>query len=121
MPNKLSWLKRVDLKHIFTVSKDKVYIDEMHAQLNYCKKIVTIGAEFIGVKEILGGEVSGGLSIGEITNTIEIIIQNRMNINSLLTTQIGTHPLLTASPASSPLSKAVENASSKIMFNGKLN
>jgi len=66
---------------------------------------------------ILGGEVAGGLSIGELTNTIGIIIQNRMTINSLLTAQIGTHPLLTASPAGYPLIKAAENASYKIMFN----
>jgi NADPH-dependent 2,4-dienoyl-CoA reductase/sulfur reductase-like enzyme len=65
---------------------------------------------------ILGGEVMGGLSIGELTNTIGIIIENRMTINSLLTVQIGTHPLLTASPAGYPLIKAAENASSKIMF-----
>jgi len=65
---------------------------------------------------ILGGEVMGGLSIGELTNTIGIIIENRMTINSLLTTQIGTHPLLTASPAAYPLIKAAENASEKIMF-----
>ncbi|MCF8299396.1 MAG: FAD-dependent oxidoreductase [Saprospiraceae bacterium] len=66
---------------------------------------------------ILGGEVFGGLSIGELTNTIGIIIENRMSINSLLTAQIGTHPLLTASPAGYPLIKAAEAASSKIMFN----
>jgi len=65
---------------------------------------------------ILGGEVMGGLSIGELTNMIGIIIENRMTINSLLTTQIGTHPLLTASPAGYPLIKAAEAASSKIMF-----
>lgn len=69
---------------------------------------------------ILGGEVSGGLSVGELTNTIGIIIENRMPINALLTAQIGTHPLLTASPAGYPLLKAAEDASSKIMFkNGK--
>jgi len=65
---------------------------------------------------ILGGEVYGGLSIGELTNTIGIMIQNRMTINSMLTSQIGTHPLLTASPAGYPLMKAAEHASSKIMF-----
>ncbi len=65
---------------------------------------------------ILGGEVYGGLSVGELTNTIGIMIQNRMTINSMLTSQIGTHPLLTASPAGYPLMKAAENASSKIMF-----
>lgn len=65
---------------------------------------------------ILGGEVYGGLSIGELTNTIGIIIQNRMSLNALLTAQIGTHPLLTASPAGYPLMKAAENAHSKLMF-----
>jgi len=64
---------------------------------------------------ILGGEVFGGLSIGELTNTIGIIIQNRMTINALLTSQIGTHPLLTASPAGYPLEKAAENAYEKIL------
>jgi NADH oxidase (H2O2-forming) len=80
-------------------------------QKQYVKLIV---AKESGV--ILGGEVAGGLSIGELTNIIGIIIQNRMAINSLLTAQIGTHPLLTASPAGYPLIKAAENASDKIMF-----
>lgn len=84
-------------------------LSDTHAQ--YVKLI--IGKES-GV--ILGGEVYGGLSIGELTNTIGIMIQNRMTINSLLTAQIGTHPLLTASPAGYPLMKAAENASTKIMF-----
>lgn len=66
---------------------------------------------------ILGGEVYGGLSVGELTNMIGIMIQNRMAINSVLTAQIGTHPLLTASPAGYPLIKAAEDASSQIMFN----
>lgn len=66
---------------------------------------------------ILGGEVAGGLSIGELTNTIGLIIENKMTINSLLTAQIGTHPLLTASPAGYPLIKAAEAASTKILHN----
>lgn len=65
---------------------------------------------------ILGGEVTGGLSVGELINTIGLIIENRMTISSLLTAQIGTHPLLTASPAGYPLIKAAENAASKLMF-----
>lgn len=65
---------------------------------------------------ILGGEVYGGLSAGELVNTLGIIIQNKMTLNGLLTAQIGTHPLLTASPAGYPLIKAAENAASKIMF-----
>jgi len=66
---------------------------------------------------ILGGEVVGGLSAEELTNTLGIIVQNKMNLNALLTAQIGTHPLLTASPAGYPLIKAAENASSKMFFN----
>jgi pyruvate/2-oxoglutarate dehydrogenase complex dihydrolipoamide dehydrogenase (E3) component len=82
-------------------------LEDTHKQ--YVKLI--IGKES-GV--ILGGEVAGGLSIGELTNTIGIMIQNRMSINSLLTAQIGTHPLLTASPAGYPLIKAAENAATKM-------
>lgn len=65
---------------------------------------------------ILGGEVYGGLSAGELTNTLGIIVQNRMTLNSLLTAQFGTHPLLTASPAGYPLVKAAESAAGRIMF-----
>lgn len=57
---------------------------------------------------IIGGEVIGGLSAGELTNVIGLLIQNRMTVNSLLIAQIGTHPCLTASPAGYPLIKAAE-------------
>lgn len=67
---------------------------------------------------IIGGEVIGGLSAGELTNVIGMIIQNRMSINSLLISQIGTHPCLTASPAGYPLIKAAEMIAAK-MRNGK--
>jgi NADH oxidase (H2O2-forming) len=65
---------------------------------------------------ILGGEVIGGTSVGELTNIIGMIIQNRMNINSILTSQIGTHPLLTASPAGYPLLKAAEDVALKNIY-----
>jgi len=57
---------------------------------------------------ILGGEVLGGKCTGELTNVIGLAIQNNMTIHDLLMTQIGTHPLLTASPAGYPLIKAAE-------------
>ena len=57
---------------------------------------------------ILGGEVTGGKSTGELTNLIGFVIQNRMTVDALLTSQIGTHPLLTASPIAYPLIKAAE-------------
>ncbi|MCD6472016.1 FAD-dependent oxidoreductase [Candidatus Aerophobetes bacterium] len=63
---------------------------------------------------ILGGEVMGGSSTGEIVNLIGLIIQNKMSVNSILTAQIGTHPLLTAPPTAYPCIKAAEVAAKKI-------
>ncbi len=63
---------------------------------------------------ILGGEVCGGCSTGELTNLIGVLIQNRVTIWTLLTTQIGTHPLLTGSPAGYPLIKAAEVVSRRL-------
>lgn len=59
---------------------------------------------------ILGGSVFGSCSAGEIVNVIGLAIQNRMTVSSLLTMQIGTHPLLTAPPTAYPLVKAAELA-----------
>lgn len=63
---------------------------------------------------ILGGEVVGGQSTGELTNIIGLAIQNKMTINSILTSQIGTHPLITAPPTAYPLIKAAEVISKQI-------
>lgn len=60
---------------------------------------------------ILGGEVIGGLGTGEMTNVLGVIIQTASNVNDILTMQIGTQPMLTASPAKYPLIKAAEVAS----------
>ncbi len=57
---------------------------------------------------ILGGEVVGGISAGELTNVIGLMIQNSMTVYNLLVAQIGTQPMLTASPAGYPLIKAAE-------------
>lgn len=78
------------------------------------KQIVKlIAARNSGV--IIGGEVFGGSEAGELTNVIGLAIQNRMSVNSLLTMQIGTHPCLTASPASYPLIKAAEQIAIKML------
>ena len=63
---------------------------------------------------ILGGEVYGGSSVGELTNTIGFLIQSHVNIKTLLTAQIGTHPMLTGSPAAYPLVKAAEIIARKL-------
>jgi len=82
-------------------------LPDAHKQL-----VKLIAAHHSGV--IIGGEVIGGLSAGELTNVIGLAIQNRMSVNSLLTSQIGTHPCLTASPAGYPLIKAAEIIAAKM-------
>jgi NADH oxidase (H2O2-forming) len=82
-------------------------LPDTHKQL-----VKLIAARNSGV--IIGGEVIGGLSAGELTNVIGLAIQNRMTVNSILTSQIGTHPCLTASPAGYPLIKAAELIHSKM-------
>jgi len=59
---------------------------------------------------ILGGEVMGGKSAGQLVNVIGVAIQSHMTVNDLLMMQIGTQPMLTASPAGFPLIKAAEVA-----------
>jgi NADPH-dependent 2,4-dienoyl-CoA reductase/sulfur reductase-like enzyme len=63
---------------------------------------------------IIGGEVIGGKSIGELINLIGFIIQSKTNIYTLQTVQIGTHPLLTASPAAYPLINAANIVAHKM-------
>ena len=58
--------------------------------------------------KILGGEVIGGNSVGELINVIGFIIQAGYTLTDLLVAQIGTQPMLTASPAGYPLIKAAE-------------
>ena len=63
---------------------------------------------------ILGGEVLGGKCAGELVNVIGVAIQNHMTVHDLVMTQIGTQPLLTASPAGFPLIKAAEIVAKKL-------
>ena len=78
----------------------------------HAQRVKLIVARESGV--ILGGEVIGGTSVGELINLIGFIVQNKMTVNSILTAQIGTHPLLTASPTAYPLIKAAEVVLTKI-------
>ncbi|MCK4659986.1 MAG: FAD-dependent oxidoreductase [Phycisphaerae bacterium] len=57
---------------------------------------------------VLGGEIVGGVSTGELTNLIGFVVQNKMSVTEVLTAQICTHPLLTATPTAYPLIKAAE-------------
>ncbi|MBN1677763.1 MAG: FAD-dependent oxidoreductase [Candidatus Thermoplasmatota archaeon] len=89
------------------VDKHPSTLPDVHRQL-----IKLIVARDSGA--VLGGEVLSGPSAGELVNMIGLIIQNRMTIDMILSSQIGTHPLLTAPPTAYPLIKAAEDAAKKI-------
>ena len=49
-PIKPKWLKGNDLENVFVIPKNKVYLDSMKEKINGLKKVVVIGAGFIGVE-----------------------------------------------------------------------
>jgi len=63
---------------------------------------------------LLGGQVSGGFSVGELINAIAIGIQMKLNVRELDMMQIATHPLLTPAPTVHPLVNAAHNALAKL-------
>ncbi|MEA3407279.1 MAG: FAD-dependent oxidoreductase [Chloroflexota bacterium] len=63
-----------------------------------------------GTRVLLGGQVSGAKSGGELINAISACIHNRMTADDIATFQTGTHPGLTASPISYQLVNAAEVA-----------
>ena len=64
---------------------------------------------------VIGGQVSGALSGGELINTISACILHKMTADDIATFQIGTHPALTASPIAYQLVNAAENAIAKMI------
>ncbi|RLD59662.1 MAG: pyridine nucleotide-disulfide oxidoreductase [Bacteroidetes bacterium] len=63
---------------------------------------------------VLGGEVWGGKSAGEMINTIGLAIQKGITVYELMSLQVGTHPLLTTAPTKPVIIKAAEVAISKL-------
>ncbi|MCD6518848.1 MAG: FAD-dependent oxidoreductase [Anaerolineae bacterium] len=63
-----------------------------------------------GTHILLGGQVSGAKSAGELINAISACISNRMTADDMATFQMGTHPALTASPIAYQLVNAAEVA-----------
>ncbi|NTW24357.1 MAG: FAD-dependent oxidoreductase, partial [Lentimicrobium sp.] len=49
-PVKPKWLKGADLDNVFVIPKDKEYLDIMKGKIDGLKKVVVIGAGFIGVE-----------------------------------------------------------------------
>ncbi|AJC71208.1 FAD-dependent pyridine nucleotide-disulfide oxidoreductase [Thermococcus guaymasensis DSM 11113] len=63
---------------------------------------------------ILGAQIAGGKSVGEMINILALAIQKRLTASELYTLQIATHPLLTASPIGYQILKAAEDALAKL-------
>ncbi len=64
----------------------------------------------VGSQVIIGGQVTGAKSGGELINTISACIHQRMTADAIATFQTGTHPALTASPIVYQLVNAAEMA-----------
>ncbi len=63
---------------------------------------------------IIGGEMYGGKSVGELINVVGLAIQKEVTVYELISFQIGTHPLLTTAPTKYVLIKAAEMAITKM-------
>ena len=63
---------------------------------------------------VLGGQVSGGPSVGELINVIALAIQKKVTVRELDMMQIATHPLLTSAPTVHPLIDAAHQALAKL-------
>ena len=80
------------------------------------------GAQELGMKLVfekdsgllIGGQVYGGSSVGELINFVGALIQHRMRADEISTFQMGTHPMLTASPMVYHLANAAEIAAAKL-------
>lgn len=63
---------------------------------------------------ILGGQMSGGPSVGELVNMVALAIQKKVTVRELDMMQIATHPMLTSSPTVHPLINAAHGALAKL-------
>jgi len=59
---------------------------------------------------VIGAQMYGGESLGELINVVGLAIEQGLHADELMTSQIGTHPRLTSAPTAYPLIKAAENA-----------
>ena len=67
-----------------------------------------------GSEILIGGQIAGAKSGGELINALSVCIQRRMTADDIAMFQTGTHPALTASPISYQLVNAAEVAIQKM-------
>ena len=75
-------------------------------------KVKLVFADRSGI--ILGGQISGGPSVGELINMVALAIQKKVTVRELDMMQIATHPLLTPAPTVHPLINAAHQALAKL-------
>jgi NADPH-dependent 2,4-dienoyl-CoA reductase/sulfur reductase-like enzyme len=63
---------------------------------------------------LLGAQINGGLSTGEMINILGLAIQKTMTMEELSIFQYGTHPLLTSGPGLYPIAQAAIDAIAKM-------
>lgn len=63
---------------------------------------------------ILGGQISGGPSVGELINMVSLAIQKKVTVRELDMMQIATHPMLTSAPTVHPIVNAAHQALAKM-------
>jgi len=79
-------------------------------------EVKELGVRLIFEKDtglLIGGQVYGGSSVGELINFIGALIQHKMRADEIATFQMGTHPMLTASPIVYQIVNAAEIASTR--------
>jgi len=92
---------------------ETITADRHPAELNGASKIhlKLIFSRYSHV--LLGAEMRGGDSVGELVNMFSVMILNKMTDMDIDNLQIGTHPLLTPSPLAYPAINATVNAIQK--------
>jgi NADPH-dependent 2,4-dienoyl-CoA reductase/sulfur reductase-like enzyme len=81
-------------------------------------KVKLVFADRSGI--ILGGQISGGPSAGELINMVALAIQKKVTVRELDMLQIATHPLLTPAPTVHPVINAAHQALAKLRTNKKI-
>jgi len=61
-------------------------------------------------KRLIGAEIAGPKSCGELINFLAFAIQEKLTIKDLILLQVATHPLLTAAPTVYPIISAAKDA-----------
>jgi hypothetical protein len=75
-------------------------------------KVKLVFADRSGV--ILGGQMSGGPSVGELINMVALAIQKKVTVRELDMLQIASHPLLTSAPTVHPVVNAAHQVLAKL-------